>query len=94
MTDTGAVDETGAAAAQEISALRAQIDAADAAIAEAIAHRRSLSARIQEVRRTAGGPPREPSREDVVVSTYAERLGHGGDAVGRAVLDACLAPQD
>jgi len=76
----------------EIAVLRQQIDAADAAIAEAVAHRRSLSARIQEVRRTAGGPPREPAREDVVVAAYAERLGHGGAAVGRADLDACLPP--
>ncbi|MFN8156308.1 MAG: chorismate mutase [Candidatus Nanopelagicales bacterium] len=81
-------------ATAQIAALRQQIDAADAAIAEAIAHRRSLSARIQEVRRTAGGPPREPSREEVVVAAYAERLGHGGADVGRAVLHACLPPQD
>lgn len=80
--------------AAQIAALRQQIDAADAAIAEAIAHRRALSARIQEVRRTAGGPPREPSREDLVVAAYADRLGHGGEAVGRAVLHACLPPQD
>lgn len=76
-----------------IAALRAQIDAADAAIAEAVAHRRSLSERIQELRRVAGGPAREASREDAVVSSYAERLGHGGAEVGRAVLDACLPPR-
>jgi chorismate mutase len=88
------LDTQGHEAGAEISALRAQIDAADAAIAEAVAHRRSLSVRIQEVRRTAGGPPREPAREDVVVSAYAARLGHGGEAVGRAVLHACIPPQD
>jgi len=94
VTDTGDVDETETPGSDEISALRVQIDAADAAIAEAIAHRRSLSARIQEVRRTAGGPPREPSREEVVVAAYAERLGHGGADIGRAVLHACLPLQD
>ncbi|HET7900645.1 MAG TPA: chorismate mutase [Candidatus Nanopelagicales bacterium] len=76
----------------EIAALRGQIDEADAAIVAAIEQRRSLSARIQEVRRTAGGPQREPSREDVVVAAYADRLGHGGEDVGRAVLRACLPP--
>ena len=93
MTHTGRLTEQDEAAAAAIAALRARIDAADAGIAEAVAHRRELSARIQELRRTAGGPPREPSREDVVVSAYAERLGHGGADVGRAVLRACLPPE-
>ena len=79
-------------AAAQIAALHASIDDVDEEIAAAVARRRELSARIQRVRRGSGGPPREPSRESVVVDRYADRLGHGGADVGRAVLRACLPP--
>ncbi len=75
-----------------ISAERATIDALDAELMRLIAQRTAVSRRIQKLRRDAGGPVVEHSREGVVVARWVEGLGRPGASVALALLELSRGP--
>ena len=72
-----------------IADLRAEIDRLDTEIAQLVAQRAQVSARVQAARVTAGGTRIELGRERVIFEHYRSTLGHDGPALAEAVLRIC-----
>jgi chorismate mutase len=78
-----------AAQSTDVDVLRAQIDAMDDAIAQLVAERVRLSARVQTARMRAGGTRVQLGRERVILDRYRSALGEHGPALADAVLQVC-----
>jgi chorismate mutase len=68
---------------------RARLDAMDAEIRDLVRARRALSQQVQQLRRDAGGPRIEHSRENQILNTYGDELGRAGVGLALAVLEIC-----
>jgi chorismate mutase len=79
ITTGDAADTTGA---DNITTLRGQIDALDAAIVNLVAERARLSSRIQTARLELG-------RERVILDAYRQGLGPQGPNLADAILQVC-----
>lgn len=71
---------------------RARIDEIDAVLRDLIAARRRISARIQELRMSDGGPRVENGREHEILAAWSTELGSGGAEVAQALLALCRGP--
>jgi chorismate mutase len=85
ITTGDAADTTGA----DITTLRGQIDALDAAIVNLVAERARLSSRIQTARLNSGGARVELGRERVILDAYRQGLGPQGPNLADAILQVC-----
>jgi chorismate mutase len=72
-----------------VDAGRERIDEIDASIRELVQRRREVSQQIQQLRRAAGGPRLEHTRENQVVAGYGDALGRPGVSIALAILDYC-----
>jgi chorismate mutase len=63
---------------EQLSSLRAEIEAVDAALIEAIARRMSLAREIRTVKQRAGQPVLDPAREAEVVTKAGVRAREAG----------------
>ena len=88
MTTIEAVDAVGAPVA-DIASGRAQLDAIDEQIRELVRARQRVSKQVQQLRRAAGGPRIEHSRENEILNRYSSALGRPGVALAMAVLELC-----
>jgi chorismate mutase len=86
ITTGDAADTTGA---DNITTLRGQIDALDAAIVNLVAERARLSSRIQTARLNSGGARVELGRERVILDAYRQGLGPQGPNLADAILQVC-----
>jgi chorismate mutase len=86
ITSGDAADTTGA---DNITTLRGQIDALDAAIVNLVAERARLSSRIQTARLNSGGARVELGRERVILDAYRQGLGPQGPNLADAILQVC-----
>jgi chorismate mutase len=68
---------------------RARLDAMDAEIRDLVRARRALSQQVQQLRRDAGGPRIEHSRENQILKTYGDELGRAGVGLALAMLEIC-----
>jgi chorismate mutase len=68
---------------------RERLDAIDAAIRDLVRTRHAVSQQVQKLRREAGGPRIEHSRENQIVNAYGDALGRPGVALAMAVLEIC-----
>jgi chorismate mutase len=68
---------------------RARLDQIDAEIRDLVRARRALSQQVQQLRRDAGGPRIEHSRENQILRGYGDELGRSGVALALAVLEIC-----
>ena len=80
-----AVDEPIA----DIASGRARLDAIDEQIRELVRARQRVSKQVQQLRRAAGGPRIEHSRENEILTRYSSALGRPGVALAMAVLELC-----
>jgi chorismate mutase len=64
--------------AQALSAVRAEIEAVDAAIVDALARRMALARAVRVVKQRAGHPVLDPAREADVVARVGERARAAG----------------
>ena len=87
--DTPVAGIAPAAGSADVDVLRAQIDAMDDAIANLVAERARLSARVQTARMSAGGTRVQLGRERVILDRYRNTLGEHGAALADAVLQVC-----
>lgn len=71
---------------------RAAIDEIDAALRSLIATRRTVSERIQALRKADGGPRISHARENQVIGAYADELGASGVEIAKALLTLCRGP--
>lgn len=62
----------------QLAALRAEIEAVDAALIDAIAHRMALAKQIRVVKQRAGQPVLDPAREAAVVARASVRARQAG----------------
>jgi chorismate mutase len=83
------VGDDGSASAV-IDALRGEIDAIDAAIAEALLARRKVVAALLAEKRARGIELLDPARESVIAARYQAALGDVEPAKVRALVDAVL----
>jgi len=68
---------------------RARLDAIDAELRELVRARREISQQVQRLRRDAGGPRIEHSRENQILNAYGDELGRAGVGLALAVLEIC-----
>jgi len=68
---------------------RARLDAIDAELRELVRARREVSQQVQRLRRDAGGPRIEHSRENQILNAYGDELGRAGVGLALAVLEIC-----
>ncbi|MDQ1686343.1 MAG: chorismate mutase [Frankiaceae bacterium] len=68
---------------------RARLDAIDAELRELVRTRREISQQVQRLRRDAGGPRIEHSRENQILNCYGDELGRAGVGLALAVLEIC-----
>lgn len=68
---------------------RTRLDAIDAGIRELVRARREVSQQVQRLRREAGGPRIEHSRENQILNAYGDELGRAGVGLAMAVLEIC-----
>lgn len=73
----------------DVAAGRTQLDAIDEQIRDLLLARRDVSQQVQQLRRAAGGPRIEHSRENEILARYSAALGRPGVALGLAVLELC-----
>jgi chorismate mutase len=73
----------------DVATGRARLDAIDDQIRELVLARRQVSQQVQQLRRAAGGPRIEHSRENEILSRYSAALGRPGVALALAVLEFC-----
>lgn len=87
------IDMVGVASVDEpiadIASGRAQLDAIDEQIRELVRARQQVSKQVQQLRRAAGGPRIEHSRENEILARYSAALGRPGVALAMAVLELC-----
>jgi chorismate mutase/prephenate dehydrogenase len=62
----------------QLTALRAEIEAVDAALIDAIAQRMALAKKIRVVKQRAGQPVLDPAREAAVVARASARAREAG----------------
>jgi chorismate mutase len=74
---------------ESVAAGRARLDDIDAQLRDLVRARRDISRHVQQLRREAGGPRIEHSRENQIVNTYADELGRPGVGLAMAVLEIC-----
>jgi chorismate mutase len=65
-------------APQELAAVRAEIEAVDAAIVDALARRLSLARDVRAVKTRAGQPVLDPAREADVIARVGAMARHAG----------------
>ena len=68
---------------------RARLDAIDAELRDLVRARREISQQVQRLRRDAGGPRIEHSRENQILNAYGDELGRAGVGLALAVLEIC-----
>ena len=73
----------------DVAAGRAQLDAIDEQIRSLVLARRQVSQQVQQLRRAAGGPRIEHSRENEILARYSAALGRPGVSLALAVLELC-----
>ena len=73
----------------DVAAGRAQLDAIDEQIRSLVLQRRQVSQQVQQLRRAAGGPRIEHSRENEILARYSAALGRPGVSLALAVLELC-----
>ena len=73
----------------DVAAGRAQLDAIDEQIRRLVLTRREVSQQVQQLRRAAGGPRIEHSRENEILARYSAALGKPGVSLALAVLELC-----
>jgi len=81
-----------ASTALEVSSVdegRARLDAIDAELRDLVRARREVSQQVQRLRRDAGGPRIEHSRENQILNAYGDELGRAGVGLALAVLEIC-----
>ena len=81
-----------AIAADDVSTVdegRAKLDAIDAQLRDLVRARRQISQQVQRLRREAGGPRIEHSRENQILNGYGDELGRAGVSLALAVLEIC-----
>jgi chorismate mutase len=71
---------------EQIGALRAEIDACDAAIIELVRKRLAVSQQIGALRSASGGTRLNLSREQQVLDRFRTALGPDGAALGMMLL--------
>ena len=86
MTTTAAIDVDPVG---DVATGRAQLDAIDEQIRQLVLARRQVSQQVQQLRRAAGGPRIEHSRENEILSRYSAALGKPGVTLALAVLELC-----
>jgi chorismate mutase len=74
---------------ESVEAGRSQIDELDTAICELVDRRRGVSQQIQGLRRAAGRPRIEYTRENQFIARYSDALGRPGVTIAMAVLEHC-----
>ena len=77
----------------DVASGRARLDAIDEQIRELVQNRRRISQQVQQLRRAAGGPRIEHSRENEILNRYSEALGRPGVSLALAVLELCRGQQ-
>jgi chorismate mutase len=77
----------------DVASGRARLDAIDEQIRELVQTRRRVSQQVQQLRRAAGGPRIEHSRENEILNRYSEALGRPGVSLALAVLELCRGQQ-
>lgn len=73
----------------DVATGRAQLDAIDEQIRALVLTRRQVSQQVQQLRRAAGGPRIEHSRENEILARYSAALGRPGVSLALAVLELC-----
>jgi chorismate mutase len=73
----------------DVAAGRAQLDDIDEQIRSLVLARRQVSQQVQQLRRAAGGPRIEHSRENEILTRYSAALGRPGVSLALAVLELC-----
>lgn len=68
---------------------RNRLDEIDEQIRDLIRARRDVSLQVQQLRRAAGGPRIEHSRENEILGRYGDALGRPGVTLAMAVLEIC-----
>jgi chorismate mutase len=81
--------DTQSAPIGDVAAGRAQLDAIDEQIRALVIARRQVSHQVQQLRRAAGGPRIEHSRENEILARYSDALGRPGVSLALAVLELC-----
>jgi len=81
--------ETLAGDVIDVAGGRAQLDAIDEQIRALVLTRRQVSQQVQQLRRAAGGPRIEHSRENEILARYSAALGRPGVSLALAVLELC-----
>lgn len=77
----------------DVASGRARLDAIDEQIRDLVQARRRVSQQVQQLRRAAGGPRIEHSRENEILNRYSEALGRPGVSLALAVLELCRGQQ-
>jgi chorismate mutase len=73
----------------DVAVGRAHLDAIDEQIRALVLARRAVSHQVQQLRRAAGGPRIEHSRENEILARYSAALGRPGVSLALAVLELC-----
>ncbi|HMC71765.1 MAG TPA: chorismate mutase [Mycobacteriales bacterium] len=73
----------------DVAAGRVQLDTIDEQIRSLVLARRQVSQQVQQLRRAAGGPRIEHSRENEILARYSAALGRPGVSLALAVLELC-----
>ena len=73
----------------DVASGREQLDAIDEQIRALVLQRRQVSQQVQQLRRAAGGPRIEHSRENEILARYSTALGKPGVSLALAVLELC-----
>jgi chorismate mutase len=73
----------------DVATGRTQLDAIDEQIRALVLCRRQVSQQVQQLRRAAGGPRIEHSRENEILARYSAALGRPGVSLALAVLELC-----
>ena len=92
-TDTESITTVEDGSITTVEDGRVALDAIDAAIRDLVAQRRLVSHEVQRLRRAAGGPRIEHSRENEILNRYSEALGRPGVSLALAVLELCRGQQ-
>jgi chorismate mutase len=77
----------------DVASGRARLDAIDEQIRALLLARRGVSHQVQQLRRAAGGPRIEHSRENEILARYSTALGRPGVSIAMAVLELCRGQQ-
>ena len=77
----------------DVASGRARLDAIDEQIRELVQTLRRISQQVQQLRRAAGGPRIEHSRENEILNRYSEAFGRPGVSLALAVLELCRGQQ-